>query len=99
MSIQLTTSHSEFPKILSTSLIKGIEVFPLRILVLKNLKSTTGLLSFVSFLVINMTGEVRLVLFIVRIPKDTSLSICLSINGLSVSEKGKGLRMVIHQSL
>ena len=58
MSTQLTTSHSELPKMLNTSLIKGIEVFLLNILVFNNLKSTTGRLSLVSFQVINMTGDV-----------------------------------------
>ena len=58
VSTQLTTSHSEFPRIGKTSLIKGIHVFLLKILVFSNLKSTTGLLSLVNFLVINITGEV-----------------------------------------
>ena len=91
MSTQLTTSHSELPRMLNTSLIREIEVFLLRILVFNSLKSTTGLLSLVSFLVISITGDVWLVLFFVKIPKDTNLSICLSMNGLSVSERGKGL--------
>ena len=30
-------------------------------------------------------------LFFVKIPKETNLSICWSINGLSVSDNGKGL--------
>ena len=85
------TSHFELSKILNTSLISGIDVFLLEILMFNNLKSTTGLLSFVSFLVINKTGDVWLVLFLDNIPKDTSLSICVSINSLSVSLKGKGL--------
>ena len=85
------TSHFELPKILNTSFISGIDVFLLKILVFNNLKSTTGLLSFVSFLVINITGDVWLVLFLDKIPKDTNLSICVSINSLSVSLKGKGL--------
>ena len=63
----------------------------LLILVFSNLKSTTGLLSLVIFLVIIITGEVWLVVFLVKIPKDTSLCICQSIMGLSSSLMGKGL--------
>ena len=66
-------------------------MFLLRILVFSNLKSTIGLLSLVSFLVISITGEVWLVLFLDKIPKCTILSICQSIIGLSFSLIGKGL--------
>ena len=90
MSTQLTTSYSELPKMLNTSLIKGIEVFLLNILVFNNLKSTTGHLSLVSFRVINMTGNVLLVQFLLSIPRETSLSICLSMKGLSPSDRGNG---------
>ena len=76
---------------LKTSFISGIEVFLLNILVFSNLKSTTGLLSFVSFLVISITGDVWLVLFFDNIPNDTNLSICSSINTLSGSLNGNGL--------
>ena len=85
------TSHFELPKILNTSFISGIDIFLLKILVFNNLKSTTVLLSFVSFLVINITGDVWLVLFLDNIPNDTNLSICSSINSLSVSLNGNGL--------
>ena len=61
------------------------------ILVFNSLKSTTGLLSFVIFLVISMTGEVWLVVFLDKIPRETNLCICQSIMGLSSSLMGKGL--------
>ena len=73
------------------SLIKGVTVLCLFILVFNSLKSTTGLLSFVTFLVISMTGEVWLVVFLDKIPRETSLCICQSIMGLSSSLMGKGL--------
>ena len=76
---------------LNTSFISGIEVFLLKILVFSNLKSTTGLLSFVSFLVISITGDVWLVLFFDNIPNETNLSICSSMNSLSGSLSGNGL--------
>ena len=79
------------PRILNTSFINGIEVFLLNILVFSNLKSTTGLLSFVNFLVISITGDVWLVLFFDNIPNDTNLSIYSSINTLSGSLSGNGL--------
>ena len=63
----------------------------LLILVFSSLKSTTGLLSFVIFLVISMTGEVWLVVFLDKIPSETNLCICQSIMGLSSSLMGKGL--------
>ena len=63
----------------------------LLILVFNNLKSTTGLLSFVIFLVISITGEVWLVVFLDKIPSETNLCICQSIMGLSSSLMGKGL--------
>ena len=63
----------------------------LLILVFNNLKSTTGLLSFVSFLVISITGEVWLVVFLDKIPRETNLCICQSMIGLSSSLMGKGL--------
>ena len=68
-----------------------MNVFLLRILVFNNLKSTTGLLLFVSFLVINITGEVWLVLFLDNIPNDTDLAFCSSINPLSISFNRNGL--------
>ena len=68
-----------------------MDVFLLKILVFNNLKSTTGLLSFVSFRVINITGDVWLVLFLDNIPNDTNLSICSSINSLCGSLNGNGL--------
>ena len=85
------TSHFELPNMLKTSFISGIDVFLLKILVFNNLKSTTGLLSFVSFLVMRITGDVWLVLFLDNIPNETNLSICSSINSLSGSLKGNGL--------
>ena len=51
--------------------------------IINNPKSTTGLLSCVSFWVTSITGEEWLVLYLDKIPKDTSLSISLSIIGLS----------------
>ena len=63
----------------------------LLILVFSSLKSTTGLLSFVIFLVISMTGEVWLVVFLDKIPRETNLCICQSMIGLSSSLMGKGL--------
>ena len=68
-----------------------LRCFLLKILVLSNLKSTTDLLSFVNFLVISITGDVWLVLFLDNIPKDTNHSICSSINSLSGSLNGNGL--------
>ena len=91
MSTQLTASHSELPKMLRTSLIKSMEVFLLKILVFSSLKSTIGILSLVNLQVINMTGDVRLVLFLLNMPSDTNLSICLSMKGLSPSNRGNGL--------
>ena len=73
------------------SLIKGVAVLCLLILVFSSLKSTTGLLSLVIFLVISMTGEVWLVVFLDKIPSETNLCICQSIMGLSSSLMGKGL--------
>ena len=61
------------------------------ILVFKSLKSTTGLLSFVNFLVINTTGGAWPVIFLDKIPRETNLCICQSIMGLSSSLMGKGL--------
>ena len=90
MSTQLTTSHSELPKMLRTSLIKGMEVFLLSILVFNNLKSTAGHLPLVNLQVINMIGDVWLVLFLLNMPSDTNLSICLSMKGLSPSDRGNG---------
>ena len=58
MSTQLATSHSELPKMLTTLLFKGMEVFLLKILVFSNLKSTTGHLSLASLQVISTTGDV-----------------------------------------
>ena len=61
------------------------------ILELSCLKSMTGLLSAVSFLEISMTGDVWLVLFLVTIPRCTSLSISQSICSLSSSATLNGL--------
>ena len=69
----------------------GWQYFLLSILVFNNLKSTTGLLFLVPFLATNITGEVCVVLFLERIPRETSLDIYLSIRGLSSSCIGKGL--------
>ena len=38
-----------------------------------------------------MTGDVWLVLFLLNMPSDTNLSICLSMKGLSPSDRGNGL--------
>ena len=73
------------------SFIKGVAVFCLNILVFNNLKSTTGLLSFVSLHINSVTGEVWLVLFLDKIPKNTSLSIFQSSIVLSFSLIGNGL--------
>ena len=67
MSTQLTTSHSELPKMLRTSLIKGMEVFLLKIVVFSNLKLPTGHLSLVNLQVINMAGDVWLVQFLAHL--------------------------------
>ena len=50
----------------------GVAVFLLIILVFNSLKSTTGLLFFVPFLDTSITGEVCVVLFLVKIPKETN---------------------------
>ena len=60
-------------------------------LVFNSLKSTTGLLSLVIFLVISITGEVWLVVFLLRIFKEHNLFMCLSMMGLSSSLMRKGL--------
>ena len=90
-STQDRTSHLDLPSILNISLSKGVAVFLLIILVFNNLKSTTGLLFFVPFLDTSITGEVCVVLFFVKIPRETSFAIYLSIIGLSSSWMGKGL--------
>ena len=90
-STQDSTSHLDLPSILRISLSKGVAVFLLIILVLSNLKSTTGLLFLVPFLATSITGDVWVVLFFDNIPKDTSLAIYLSITDLSSSWMGKGL--------
>ena len=84
-------SHLDFPKILKISLSNGVAVFLLNILVFNNLKSTTGLLFLVPFLATSITGEVCVVLFLERIPRETTLDIYLSMRGLSSSCIGKGL--------
>ena len=38
-----------------------------------------------------MTGNVWLVLFLLNMPSDTNLSTCLSMKGLSPSDRGNGL--------
>ena len=83
-------STCDRPRVAKMSLIKGVVVFLLTTLELRKRKSTTNLLSVVSFRLINMTGEVWLVLFLDKIPKCTSLSICQSIHSLSSSAIPKG---------
>ena len=65
-------------------------MFQQRIRVFSKRKSTTGHLSRVTFLVISIMGKVWLMLFSDKILRDTNLSICLSIRGLSFLEMGKG---------
>ena len=83
---------------MNVSLSNGVEVFLLIILVLSNLKSTTGLFLSLPFLTTNMTGEVCVVLFLVRMPNETSFCIHLSIRGLSSSAIGKGLTKKVEGS-
>ena len=83
---------------MNMSLSNGVDVFLLIILVLSNLKSTTGLFLSLPFLVTNMTGEVCVVLFLVRMPNETSFCIHLSIRGLSSSAIGKGLTKKVEGS-
>ena len=85
------TSYFDLPKILKISLSKGVAVFLLIILVFNSLKSTTGLLFLVPFLATNITGEVWVLLFFVRIQRETSIAIYSSIRGLSSSYIGNGL--------
>ena len=81
------------------SLSNGVEVFLLTILVFNSLKSTTGLFLSFPFLATNMTGEVWVVLFLVRIPKETNFCMHLSMRGLSSSAIGKGLTKKVEGSL
>ena len=74
-STQDGTSHLDLPSILNISLSNGVAVFLLIILVFNSLKSTTGLLFFVPFLDTRITGEVCVVLFLVKIPKETNFAI------------------------
>ena len=53
----------------------GVAVFLLIILVFNSLKSTTRLLFFVPFLDTSITGEVCVVLFLVKIPKEANFAI------------------------
>ena len=97
-STQLKTSHCALPNIMNMSLSNGVEVFLLIILVLSNLKSTTGLFLSLPFLTTNITGEVCVVLFLVRMPNETSFCMHLFIRGLSSSAIGKGLTKKVEGS-
>ena len=88
-STQLNTSHWALPSMMKISLSNGVEVFLLTILVFNSLKSTTGLFLSFPFLATNITGEVWVLLFLVRIPNETNFCIHLSIRGLSSSARGK----------
>ena len=54
--------HLELPKMLRTSLIRGMHVFLQSMLILSSRQSTTGLQSLVSLQVISITGDVWLML-------------------------------------
>ena len=97
-STQLNTSQWALPNIIKISLSNGVEVFLLTILVFNSLKSTTGLFLSFPFLATNITGEVWVVLFLVRIPNETNFCIHLSIRGLSSSAMGKGLTKKVEGS-
>ena len=58
MSTHDRTSHLDLPSILKMSHKRGVALLQHRMQVLSSLKSTIGLLSRVTFLVISMTGEV-----------------------------------------
>ena len=86
-----STSTLAPPSVVRTSLRSGVVVFFFTTLEFNCLKSITGLLSAVSFLEMSITGDVWLVLFLVTIPRCTSLSISQSICALSSSATLKGL--------
>ena len=65
---------------------------------LSSLKSTTGLFLSLPFLATSITGDVCVVLFLVRIPNETSFCMHLSISGLSSSVIGKGLTKKVEGS-
>ena len=58
MSTHDRTSHLDLPSILKMSRKRGVALLRHHMRVLSSLKSTIGLLSRVTFLVISMTGEV-----------------------------------------
>ena len=98
-STQLNTSHWALPNIMKISLSNGVEVFLLTILVFNSLKLMTGLFLSFPFLATNMTGEVWVVLFLVRIPRETNFCTHLSMRRLSSSAMGKGLTKKVEESL
>ena len=81
------------------SLSNGVEVFLLIILVFNSLKLMTGLFLSFLFLATNITGEVWVVLFLVRIPKENNFCMHLSMGGLSSSAIGNGLTKKVGGSL
>ena len=99
LTIVITMKLIVSPNIMKISLSNGVEVFLLTILVFNSLKSTTGLFLSFAFLTTNMSGKVWVVLFLVRIPRETNFCMHLSMRGLSSSTIGKGLTKKVEGSL
>ena len=83
---------------MNISLNKVVDVFLLTMLVLSNLKSTTVLFLSFPFLATSIRGDVCVVLFLLRIPRETNFCMHLSMRGLSSSAIGKGLTKKVEGS-